>query len=217
MLLSADRVELTFHRPRPELQEAMWVIYRDFFRNNRPAFLECMRNRTHFALYFSGDQLIGYTGLNLDLDKVAGHKVFLVHFGRTLLLPDYAHHRLLTRLVLKLLWRYRKVWLRYPSYAWRVSGPNAQPSLFPPHGNNATVRAGIPPPAAAALREHLWHKYAGASVSGSAATADLQFVALNRQNIFGVVRRAILQFFYQPPPPVESIPLPLSADSQPWE
>ncbi len=109
------RVALT-RQPRLEVREAMWTIFRDFHCPDRNRFMICYEQYSHFALYFAGDQLVGFTGLCLDLESVAGREVFLVRIGQTQLLPEYQNRFLVLRAGLHLLWRYRRCWWRHDTY-----------------------------------------------------------------------------------------------------
>lgn len=172
MMPTPVRVVLTYRRPRPEIQGAMWAIYRDFFCHDRAGFLARFNADTHFALYYTRGQLVGFTGLRLDLDKVADRKVFLIHFGQTLILPDFHHRGLIARTAAQLMWRYRKILLRYPSYAWGHSSVPSRYLLFAdaevPH---PVSEAGI---RQAAICRHLETKYyERPAPGGTVAVADL--------------------------------------------
>ena len=110
-------IELT-RKPRPEIREAMWMIFRDFHGGDRNHFMIRYEENSHYALYFAGDQLVGFTGLRMDLESVQGRDAFLIHIGPTLVLPQYRRRMLLARAGLRLLWRYRRCWWRYDTYVW---------------------------------------------------------------------------------------------------
>jgi hypothetical protein len=105
-------------QPRLEVREAMWTIFRDFHSPDRDRFMICYEQYSHFALYFAGDQLVGFTGLCLDLESVASREAFLIRIGQTHLLPEYQNRFLVLRAGLRLLWRFRRCWWRHDTYLY---------------------------------------------------------------------------------------------------
>lgn len=99
-------------------REAMWRLYAPFYHYTRDDFMRRIPGNTHYALYWRGEALVGFTGLRLQDMTIAGREHFLVYFGQTVVAPEVRGKGLINRTGWLLFRRFWTSFLHKRTYFW---------------------------------------------------------------------------------------------------
>ena len=99
-------------------QEAMWDIYEKYYSYSKDYFLNRIAKNTHFAFFYEGNKLVGFTGLRINRLNVNGKKTFTIYFGQAAIEKEYRGKNLLRRMSVQIGWKYLWDVLFTNSYCW---------------------------------------------------------------------------------------------------
>lgn len=135
---------------------------------------------THYALYFSKTQLIGFTGLRIENPIIKHKKRLLIYFGQTVVHPKYRGQSLFRRTGLKLLRKYflsildSKIyfWADTLSYKAYLSFSKSVKTCYP-------SRLQLLTPEIQVVRDYLGNKYYGPNYCRQSGTIQKDQVLVN--------------------------------------
>lgn len=112
-----------FFKPVQKISEStteeMWSLYKKYYSYSETYFRERIHARnTHFAFFYRGEQLVGFTGLRINRLRVQGRKVLLLYFGQAVMEKAYRGKNLFRRMSIKVGWQYLKDILFSEGYCW---------------------------------------------------------------------------------------------------
>jgi hypothetical protein len=101
------------------LIQEMWALYQKFYCYSEEYFRERIPTRnTHFAFFYDGDSLVGFTGLRINRIKPNGKRVLLLYFGQAAIEPAYRGKNLLRRMSIKIGMKYILDLIFSNGYCW---------------------------------------------------------------------------------------------------
>lgn len=101
-----------------ELKEEMWSIYEKYYSYEKDYFFHRMMNNTHFAFFYHGTNLVGFTGLRINKIKVEGRRTLLIYFGQAVIESAYRNKNFLKRLSTLIGFKYFWQLLFAKGYCW---------------------------------------------------------------------------------------------------
>ena len=88
--------------------DEMWNIYAPYYHYSAESFRARIQKNTHYALYWRGSKLVGFTGLRIQKTKIEGKRFLTVYFGQTVVTDGVRGKGLINQTGLKivaLFWR----------------------------------------------------------------------------------------------------------------
>ncbi|MEO1260495.1 MAG: hypothetical protein AAFZ15_16990 [Bacteroidota bacterium] len=89
---------LPINKINNSLKNNMWDIYKKYYSYSETYFKQRITKNTHFAFFYEGKQLVGFTGLRINKIKVANKKTLLLYFGQAVIETKYRSKNLLARM-----------------------------------------------------------------------------------------------------------------------
>ena len=96
----------------------MWNIYEKYYSYNREYFMERIAKNTHFAFFYEGQSLVGFTGLRINKLKINGKKTLLLYFGQAVIENKFRGKNLLRKMSVKIGQKYFWDLLFSDGYCW---------------------------------------------------------------------------------------------------
>ncbi|MEL7250571.1 MAG: hypothetical protein AAFO03_19240 [Bacteroidota bacterium] len=93
---------------REEVITEMWNIYSPYYHYSAESFRARIQKNTHYALYWAGAKLVGFTGLRIQKTKVERKRFLTIYFGQTVVTDGVRGKGLINRTGLKIVsmfWR----------------------------------------------------------------------------------------------------------------
>ena len=116
--MPAIRVRIVRNQLDAETKARMWAIYRQYYQYSEASFMARIATNTHYAFYWAGDQLVGFTGLRLDRLQGQDRPRLLIYFGQTVVEAAYRGRSLLHATGTRLVWRCLPFLLRGGRLYW---------------------------------------------------------------------------------------------------
>ncbi len=85
-----------------EVISEMWNIYAPYYHYSAESFRARIQKNTHYALYWAGSKLVGFTGLRIQKTKVEGKRFLTIYFGQTVVTDGERGKGLINRTGLKI-------------------------------------------------------------------------------------------------------------------
>lgn len=161
-------------------REEMWSVYHSFYHYSKDSFMIRFEKNTHYALYFSKNRLIGFTGLRIENPIINNKKRLLIYFGQTVVQPNFRGQSLFRRTGLRLLRKYflsavdSKIyfWADTLSYKAYLSFSKSVKTCYPSRNQPLT-------PEIQAVRNYLGDKYYGPKYCRKNGTIQKDRVLVN--------------------------------------
>jgi hypothetical protein len=97
----------------------MWKLYDRYYEYDEAYFRERIHSRnTHFAFFYKGKQLVGFTGLRINRLRLEGRKVLLMYFGQAVMEKAHRGKNLLRRMSIKIGFKYLWDLIFSEGYCW---------------------------------------------------------------------------------------------------
>lgn len=87
--------------------QEMWRIYEPYYHYSAESFRARIQKNTHYALYYEGARLVGFTGLRIQKINIERKRYLTVYFGQTVITDGVRGKGLINRTGLKIA---RKFW-----------------------------------------------------------------------------------------------------------
>ncbi len=111
-------IRITSNHLTETQKERMWSIYKHFYHYPKSHFLSRIESNTHYAFYFRGQDIVGFTGLRINTIQQGRTSNLLMYFGQTIIQPAYRGNALILRTGFILIRKFWKAFFRGKVYFW---------------------------------------------------------------------------------------------------
>ncbi|MEL6588546.1 MAG: hypothetical protein AAFQ68_00615, partial [Bacteroidota bacterium] len=118
MKANKTTVQILDGPPTATIREQMWELYSQYYHYSKETFMERIPRNDHYALYYKGEQLVGFTGLRITPFRFDSRWRMTIYFGQTIVHKAFRGRALIQKTGFELLRRYWYYFLFAKVYFW---------------------------------------------------------------------------------------------------